>query len=123
MVVERFLTLQVLSRHWHGTLRLAGVSWATTARPRRVGLSRCGPSARRSEQPSGPDYARNGSRPRYYRHVIRAVEDDLEAWRELWAGYLRFYRASVPGRWRSPVAGWWRATTEWSAWWQRTVVG
>ena len=25
VVVERFLTLQVLSRHWHGTLRLAGV--------------------------------------------------------------------------------------------------
>ena len=39
----------------------------------------------------------NCSRPRYYRHVIRAVEEsDLEAWRELWAGYLRFYRASVP---------------------------
>ena len=30
--------------------------------------------------------------------MIRAVEEsDLAAWRDLWAAYLRFYRASVPG--------------------------
>ena len=57
------------------------------------------------------EYARNCSRPRYHRHVIRAVEESArEAWREVWARYVRFYRPSLPGEvtlatFRVPVAG------------------